>query len=153
MLSVSLLCLMFCTGKNENFNSDIRVDTIEFDGLFFAKEMIIIKANDSIVFQKSVDSLRSFQSIYGQFVLNKLDTIELSIKTTLSGKKIIDTSFIIPPQIYINSVGGSICFPSFIAEDSLKKIYEPHFGFLSIDSCKRYITLIPDSVISKYPTY
>jgi hypothetical protein len=148
-----LLTLMFCTGKNKLSQSDVRVDSIAFDGLFFANEVIIIRANDSIIFQKSVDTLRAFQSIYEEFVVDKSDAINLSVQTFFDNRKIIDTSFSISPQVYVNSIGGSICYPSFISKDSLKKIKEPHFGFIPIDSCKRYITLIPDSIMYKYPTY
>jgi len=129
------------------------MDTISFDGLFYAKEKIVIKANDSIVFQRVVDTTKDFQSVYGEFVLHKLDTVDLSIRTFFNGKSIIDTTFAIPPQIYINSIGGSICYPFNISEDSLRKIKQPHFGHIQIDSCKRYITLMPDSIVYKYPKY
>lgn len=149
-----LLSLVSCTRKNQVLQNDIRVvDTIAFDGLFFANEKIIIKVNDSIVFQKSIDTLRAFQSIYEEIIINKSEIINLSIQTFLGNRTIIDTSFNIPPQMYVNSIGGSICYPAFISKDSLKKIKEPHFGFIPIDSCKRYITLMPDSVIHKFPTY
>ena len=136
----------------ENF-SDHTLDTISVDGVFFADETLLIKANDSLLLKFQLDSKKRFQNVYRQFIIRKKDTVQLSIQTFFEGRKIIDTSFTIPPKIYIESIGVSICYPLHISVDSLKKISEPHFGYIPIDSCKRYFSLIADSAIHRYPIY
>lgn len=148
-----IFCSVSCSTKRGDMEHRIELDTIQFDGLFFASEQLIIRANDSIVFQRDVGTTRAFQSIYGEFIIRKTEAVNLSIQTFLDNRKVIDTSFIIPRDIYLNSIGGSICYPSYISEDSLRRIAEPHFGYIPSDSCKRYITLMPDSVMYKYPYY
>lgn len=151
-LLIIALLIMSCKSKSASEYSK-PFDTISFDGLFFARETILIRSNGSVVFQKQVDSTRDFQSVYASIVINKLDTVNLSVQTFYNKRKIIDTTFVIPPLIYVHSIGGSICYPSYISQDSLRKIEKPRFGYIPIDSCKRYVSLMTDSIMHRYPNY
>lgn len=153
LLLLVLEFIVACRHKDYQKDNLAPSDTISFDGLFFANESIVIKANDSLIFEMLVDSTRRFQKIYREFVVGKSDTVNLLVQTFINGVKIIDTSFTIPPEIYVDNLGGSTCYPAYISDDSLKKMVQPQLGYTSIDSCKRYITLMPDSIMYRYPTY
>jgi hypothetical protein len=127
------------------------LDTIAFGGIFFANEEFIIKANDSIVLQQKIESLKRLKSVYYEFIVDNSDTVDISVEVFFEGKRTIDTLFVVLPSISINSIGGSVCYPSYLSEDSLRKIERPSFGFIPIDSCRRYFSIIPDSAMYRYP--
>ena len=142
--------LLSCSDKKIPDTRSIKRDTIEIDGGFFSGEQIVVTANDSVVFNRKIESDRKMINVHDQFVILKSDTTRLSVQTFLKDKKHIDTTFILSPSFYVRSIGGSICYPPYLSKSSVKDVM-PNWGYLPPDSCKRYISIQSDS--AKYVKY
>lgn len=150
--TVLLLVILYqCTSKKNIAGMRMQLDTLEIDGVFFSNERMYVKANDSIIFEKTIITSKKMISVHDYLVIPKWDTIKLSIQTFIGTKKYIDTTFVITSSFGgVRAVGGSICYPKDLPISSLID-KEPDWSYLPPDSCKRYISIQSDTV--KYMKY
>lgn len=134
-----------CNTDGGKHSQGVKPDTITLDGLFFANERIVVKVNEVVVFERNVEPRRAFYAVHDTIVLDEpRERRKLHFQTFFNDLVVMDTVFILSKNMYVYRLGGSICYPSHLSFDSLRNV-EPHFGFIPIDSCKRYVTLTNDS--------
>lgn len=145
LMAVCTLSLSCSYKAGDQANRNGGIDTVALDGPFFDRERIIVMVNDSIVFDTEIRSENRMKNINDRFAVPRRGKLNVSVQTFIDKKKYVDTSFVIPEGVHLRDIGCSICYPLGRSLSSLKNV-EPDWGFLPPDSCKRYLSLVPDSI-------
>lgn len=152
--SISLLILICfsCSSEvqteNEMHNEKAaECKTLTLSGSFFPDEELVISYNDSVILKQKLDSTVSGYRYGKDFCLDLTDTFKLKLQTFYKSKLVLDTTFIGYGIEGYYSLSTSLPHPlsneGYIENGKIVR----EWGYLPIDSSRRYMQLTPRSAM------
>ena len=146
-LIILLLLVVSCNQENKYSATKICNNFRFHAHTLYPDEIILIKFNNQVLLNTTIKNSQQGYYFDRDFCLPNLKDCTISISSFLKSKKYIDTTFIIKDLLH-SGYHLSISMPHPI---NWRKYYKNGFppkawGYLSIDSCIRFVKLTPDSV-------
>jgi hypothetical protein len=148
LILICFSCSSEVQTENEMLNSKAaECQTLTLSGSFFPDEVLVISYNDSVILKQKLDSTVSGYRYGKDFCLHLTDTFKLKLQTFYKSKLVLDTTFTGYGAEEYYSVSTSLPHPlsneGYIENGKIIK----EWGYLPIDSSRRYMQLTPRSAM------
>ena len=154
-----IICLLFLIAivscnQHKDYNATQSCSNLKFHAhTIFPDENIIIKFNKEVILNETIKSKQQGYYLDKSFCLPKENNCVVSVISSLGSKTYIDSSFYIKDFNYGYHLIISMPHPV-NWKDYYKDGFPPkQWGYLSIDSCTRFVSLIPDSLYKNFLEY
>lgn len=132
---------------NKDYSATMSCNNLKFHAhTIFPNESIMIKFNKEVIFEKIIKSEQEGYYVDKNFCLPYAVNCTLNVTSFLNSKKYIDTTFTVKDLNIGYHLVISMPHPINWKEYYKDGIPYKEWGYLSIDSCIRFVRLIPDSL-------
>ncbi len=146
-----LILICFSCGSEVQKNNemlsttDTECKTLTLSGSFFPDEELVISFNDSVILKQKLDSTFSGYRYGKNFCIELTDTFKLKLQTFYKSELVLDTTFTGYGAEEYYTLSTSLPHPlsnkGYIENGKIIK----NWGYLPIDSSRRYMQLTPRS--------
>ena len=142
-----MFLLMFSCINDKKYEASETCNNLRFHAhTLFPGETIIIKYNKKVILNETINNPQEGYYYDKNFCLPDTKNCIISINTSLKSKKYIDTSFVVNGTNNIHHLVISMPHPLNWKEFYNNSIPPKEWSYLPIDSCIRFVNLIPDSL-------
>ena len=144
---VTLCLLVVSCSHNKDYSATKSCNNLKFHAhTIFPNESITIKFNKEVILNKLVKSKQEGYYVDKDFCLPNAMNCTISVTSLLSSKKYIDTTFTVKDLSNGYHLVISMPHPINWKEYYKDGVPPKEWGYLPIDSCIRFVRLIPDSL-------
>jgi hypothetical protein len=146
IIGIMVLLMISCT-NDKKYEATETCSNLRFHAhTIFPGENIIIKFNKEVILNETINNMQEGYYFDKNFYLPNTKDCIISINTSLKSKRYIDTSFVVNRINNIYHLIISMPHPINWEEFYQDSVPPKEWGYLPIDSCIRFVKLIPDSL-------